>query len=168
MRYAPIGSRNDCRKIIDICTSARRYEILSIIREGAAGRPKFCLVEANFIVHPNLLRVPDGVVITLADHGRRGTGPTGWTQAPQLASWNDATLLQCTRGYAEHYEWIAKRAVQRKRTLIIGTDLWYLSAWTDLLESHKKKQSELLTALPTNGSAARMPDRLVADKAGTR
>jgi hypothetical protein len=58
--------------------------------------------------------------------------------------------------------WLTKQALQGKQTLLIETDLWHLAAWTDLLKSHKRKESQILVALPTNGSAARIPDRIPA------
>ena len=168
MTYAPIGSSKDCRELIDICLKAHRYELLSMLLEGERGRLKLCIVEPNFIVDPNLLRLSGCVVIGIGDYSKQKTGPTYWAQAPQLASWSDATLLQCTRGYAKYYEWITKNAVQGKRTLIIETDLWHLAAWTDLLESHKRKQSELLIAVPTNSSAARIPNRTALHRGEVR
>jgi hypothetical protein len=157
MRYAAECSKQDFRALLNLSIPMQSYEMNSIFRAGLDGKLTFTVLDRGMLVASATLLASGRSLVGLGDYGPLGSGPSGWPQAPELIRWSQATLLQCTRGFRSHYNWLTAQTLEGKRTLLIETDLWHLSAWNQMLKDYECKSSLVRVAVPMDRAAERVP-----------
>ena len=168
MNYAVQCSRSDYRSLLKLSIRMRVYAMNSIYLAGLHRRLTFTPVFPGMLVAPDMLLTPGRSLIALDDYGPAGSGPSGWPQANELIRWSQAVLLQCTRGFRGDYDWITAQTVEGKRTLLIETDLWHLSAWNQMLKDCRCKDCAVLVAIPTDSGAERVRSTLFSQRGQLR